>query len=77
MDKIRGMVWQKTIERSELEHYQNDYVIISEKMVAGRPVIHIWSENDPANGFTRVEPNLEDVFFSHIHPTGTTLNPVN
>ncbi|MGB0176873.1 MAG: ABC transporter ATP-binding protein, partial [Owenweeksia sp.] len=77
MDNIRGMVWQKTIERSELETYQNDYVIISEKMVAGRPVIHIWSENDPTNGFNRVEPNLEDVFFSNIHRTGSVLNPVN
>ncbi len=77
MDNIRGMVWQKTIERSELEHYQNDYVIISEKMVAGKPIIHIWSEKDPAHGFTRVEPNLEDVFFSQIHHSGATLNPVN
>lgn len=77
MDNIRGMVWQKTIERSELEHYQNDYVIISEKMVAGKPIIHIWSEKDPTHGFTRVEPNLEDVFFSQIYHSGATLNPVN
>lgn len=77
MDGIHGMVWQKTIERSELEDYKKTHAVISEKMIAGRPIIHIWSESDPGDGFKNVAPNLEDVFFSQIHHSGALLNPVN
>jgi hypothetical protein len=28
--------------------------------------VHVYSLEDPGDGFTRAEPDLEDVFFSHI-----------
>ena len=64
---LEGKVWRKTIERSDKSVYQAKYNVISDKMVAGKPQIHILSEADPGDGFTSVAPNLEDVFFTTIH----------
>ncbi len=77
MEDIHGRVWQKTIEREELEQYQQEYTIISEKMIAGKPIVHIYRESNPGEGFKPVEPNLEDVFFTRIHQAGTEVNLVN
>jgi ABC-type multidrug transport system ATPase subunit len=61
--QIKGKVWQKQIEREELTKHQEDYEVISDKMIAGKPVIHVYSDTNPSNGFIAVPPNLEDVFF--------------
>lgn len=66
IDDIKGKVWQKTIDRSELEAHQAEYEVISNKMVGGQPILHVWSESSPGLGFTQVNPSLEDVFFSQI-----------
>jgi len=67
IDELKGKVWQKMIERNELEKYQTEYQVISDKMVAGKPLIHVLSDNNPGNGFGSVEPGLEDVFFTKIN----------
>jgi hypothetical protein len=36
-------------------------------MVGGKPLIHVFSESNPGDGFEQVQPNLEDVFFSKIN----------
>ncbi len=70
---LQGQVWQKSIEREEMDHYRQEYTLISEKLIAGRPLIHVLSEANPGNGFSAVDPNLEDVFFSHIHHSSPAL----
>ena len=67
LEEIKGQVWQKSIERNQVVEYQQNYKVISDKMVAGNPLIHILSETNPGNGFEQVEPNLEDVFFTKIN----------
>ena len=42
-------------------------------MVGGQPLIHIYSETNPSNGFDLVKPNLEDVFFSKINTKHTLV----
>ncbi|BDD12046.1 multidrug ABC transporter ATP-binding protein (plasmid) [Fulvitalea axinellae] len=64
---IEGMVWEKTVGRNEVERYRQDYNLISNKMVAGKPLIHILSDADPGNGFQPVAADLEDVFFAKIN----------
>lgn len=63
ISQLNGKVWEKQIEREELEHHQQKYEVISDKMVAGRPVIHIYKESNPEDGFKSITPGLEDVFF--------------
>ena len=64
--QLTGRVWRKSISKQELENYHQRYQVISSKLVAGRPLIHVLSENNPHDGFSSVEPDLEDVFFSKI-----------
>jgi len=66
INEINGKVWQKQIERSELKSHQEKYEVISDKMIAGKPVIHVYSNSNPSDGFQLVAPNLEDVFFTKI-----------
>ncbi len=72
IDELKGQVWRKAIEREELQEYMSNHRIISNKMVAGKPQIHVLSETNPGEGFVPVEPNLEDVFFNKIHFSETT-----
>lgn len=64
---LSGQVWQKQIQREELEMHRDRYQLISEKLIAGRPLIHILSSENPGDGFQQVEPSLEDVFFTRTH----------
>jgi hypothetical protein len=38
--------------------------VISTKLLAGRTVVHVYSETPPGADFELVEPDLEDVYFS-------------
>jgi ABC-type multidrug transport system ATPase subunit len=67
INELNGKVWQKIIERNEIEEYKNNFTVISDKMVAGKPLIHVLGESNPGNGFESVTPDLEDVFFTKIN----------
>ena len=67
IDDLRGKVWQKSIERNEVVDYKNNFNVISDKMVAGKPIIHVFADSNPGSGFDNVEPNLEDVFFTKVN----------
>ena len=63
---IRGRVWEKAIDKQELEAMAAQHRLISHKLVAGRPIVHVLSDGTPGDGFKAAEPNLEDVFFSTL-----------
>ena len=63
---IRGRVWEKAIDKQELEAVASQHRLISHKLVAGRPIVHVLSDCTPGDGFKAAEPNLEDVFFSTL-----------
>jgi ABC-2 type transport system ATP-binding protein len=63
---LDGKIWQRTIAKSELPDYEKRFKVISNKLVAGRPQIHIYSDVSPDDGFQAAVPDLEDVFFSRI-----------
>ena len=67
LQELKGKVWKKSIERNQVNEYQQNFKVISDKMVAGNPLIHVLSDSNPGNGFEQVEPNLEDVFFTKIN----------
>ena len=66
LTQLKGKIWEKAITKAEVEDYQNRYRVISSKLVAGKPIIHIYSEQDPADGFGPADADLEDVFFAKI-----------
>ncbi len=65
--QIKGKVFEKKVTKLELPKYQEEYKIISNKLVGGQPLIHVFSESTLDNGFTKAEENLEDVFFAKLN----------
>lgn len=63
---IDGRIWQRLTTKSELPDLSQRHRVISHKLIAGRPLVHVFSESDPGDGFAPAHPDLEDVFFSHI-----------
>ena len=66
IDDISGKVWKKSIDKGELADYQNQHHVISDRLIAGKPEIHVLSDTQPDSSFEGVEADLEDVYFSHI-----------
>lgn len=64
--KMKGKVWSKSIEKKELAAYSQSHTVLSSKLIAGVPEIHIFSETMPDPSFRPVDVDLEDVFFSKI-----------
>jgi ABC-type multidrug transport system ATPase subunit len=64
--QLKGRIWKKIIDKSELEAAKTAYKVISTRLLAGRTVIHILSDDNPGQGFTPVEGGLEDVYFSTL-----------
>jgi len=65
VDSLDGMIYEKSIEKQEMENYREQYQVISNMLVAGKPRIHIYSEK-PVEEFVPVEADLEDVYFSKV-----------
>ena len=61
--QLKGKIWQRTIGKKELADYQSRFAVISTKLVAGRTVIHVFSEGQPDPSFESMTPSLEDVYF--------------
>jgi ABC-2 type transport system ATP-binding protein len=66
LDDVRAHIWRKKIRRSELAALQAQLQVISVRLVAGDPVVHVYSETPPGDGFTSVEPTLEDVYLHRV-----------
>jgi len=60
---LKGHIWKKTIERDQLEDYKKKYNMISQRLFAGKTVIHITADSDPGDGFEAVSGGLEDLYF--------------
>ena len=66
---IDGRVWRRSIDKHDLDGYQKQYAVISTKLMAGRTVIHVFSDTQPDPSFEPVTTSLEDVYFSTLHNT--------
>jgi ABC-2 type transport system ATP-binding protein len=71
VERVRGTLWRKAVSKADLGGYEQRYHVVSVRLLAGRPVIHIHSETDPGDGFTLIEPDLEDVYFQQIGLSAT------
>jgi len=67
LEQIKGKVWEKKVSKLELPDYQKNYKVISNKLVGGQPLIHVFSDSNLENGFVKAEENLEDVFFAKLN----------
>ncbi len=73
LEDIKGKVWRKRVEKGEAESYTAALNVISNKLVAGKPTLHVLSESNPGFEFEPVEPDLEDVYFSYVSKKNADL----
>jgi ABC-2 type transport system ATP-binding protein len=66
IESIKGQIWSKTIEKNELTEHKERYNVVSEKMFAGKRIIHVHQNSRPDESFSPVEADLEDVYFAQI-----------
>ena len=64
--QLNGRIWQISIAKTELADYEQRYQVVSNKLVGGRPSLHVYSTSTLSNGFAPSAPGLEDVFFTKI-----------
>ncbi len=70
IDGLNGRIWQKTIDRHELDAYRSAHSVISTHLAAGDTIVHVHAETDPGGGFEAVEPDLKDVYFTTLRGAG-------
>lgn len=63
---LEGRVWRKQVAKAELEQVQAEHTVLSSRLVAGQPVIHVLADAKPGAGFEPIAPNLEDVYFGKL-----------
>ena len=66
ISRLNGRIWQRSIEKAELAHYEQTFRVVSNKLVGGRPFLHVYGEQPPGDGFLPSQADLEDVFFTKI-----------
>ena len=64
--ELSGRVWQKAIEKGELEGYRRDHDVIATRLHGGRTVVHVLANASPGEGFSAAVGSLEDVYFSTL-----------
>jgi ABC-type multidrug transport system ATPase subunit len=64
---LRGRIWRKTIDKSDVEAIKSRVRLISTRLQAGHTVVRAYRDGAPPEpGFEPVDPELEDVYFSSI-----------
>ena len=63
---LDNQVWRKQVSKATLPDYESRHTVLSTRLVAGNPVIHVFSADLPEEGFVQVDPDLEDVYFQRL-----------
>jgi ABC-type multidrug transport system ATPase subunit len=66
IDELKGCLWFKTVSKADLADYNRDFEVISTRLFAGDTQIHVLSNINPKDGFTPLNPELEDVYFTSL-----------
>ena len=66
LEDLEGRIWKKRVNKMELEDHKTNYTVLSVRLVAGTPEIHVLSETQPDSSFQRIHAGLEDVYFAQI-----------
>lgn len=62
--RLQGRIWRRIVEREELARHQQEFPVISTKLLAGRTIVRVLSDTRPESGYELVEAGLEDVYFA-------------
>lgn len=64
--QMAGKIFARIIEKAELEPIQAQFQILHARLQGGKPLVYIYAESHPGDGFYPVDAGLEEVYFYHI-----------
>ena len=65
--ELKGKIWTKIVEKADIESLNNKLNILSTSFNPDNSMnIRVYSEICPETGFKKVDPNLEDVYFTTL-----------
>ena len=65
--KLEKKVWQGLVEKDVAESLKDDERLISSRLYMGKVKIRLLSDEEPENGFTISDPEIEDLYFATIN----------
>jgi hypothetical protein len=71
MKQLEGRIWKKFVSPRELDELGKTLPVIAVRSVAGQRLAHVFAEQQP-EGFERVTPDLEDVYFRTLSAAAPT-----
>ena len=66
LGKLTGRIWQRAIDKTELEDYRQRMQVISTRLRGGKTLIHVVADAAPEAGFESVPCALEDLYFATL-----------
>ncbi|HUH91066.1 MAG TPA: ABC transporter ATP-binding protein [Lysobacter sp.] len=75
IEALRNQVWRKQVTKAALAEYESRHTVLSTRLVAGHPVIHVFAGERPEEGFEQVAPDLEDVYFQRLRQQARQAAP--
>ena len=64
--RLEGRLWRRTVPKRSVEDYRSRLDVISTRLFAGETQLHVLSDAEPGEGFERIAPSLEDVYFATL-----------
>jgi ABC-2 type transport system ATP-binding protein len=64
---LAGQVWRGNINNAEVAAFASQFQVISQRMVAGKTVLHVLSDQCPTNAFELIAADLEDSYFAALN----------
>lgn len=66
LKSLEGKIWKRLMEKTEFEGAADGRKVVSSRLMHGKVMMRVYSPVPPGAGFEATEPELEDVYFSHI-----------
>ena len=66
IDEVSCKIWARFVDKKELASFQQRHAVISTRLLSGRTLIHVYSDDDPGDGFEEAIGDLEDLYFATI-----------
>ncbi len=64
VDDLQGRIWRRVVSKEQLPELEREHAVISTRLLAGRTVVHVYSDTTPGPDFEPVDPDVKDVYFS-------------
>ena len=72
--ELNGQIWSITASQGEAAELEHTLPVISKRLFAGRTVLNVFAP-EPPPGFSPCAASLEDVYFSTLRASRTSVKP--